>query len=249
MIEYKGYFEKVEYDAEANILHGEVLGIRDVVTFQARSVDEVERAFHESADDYLAFCRDRREKTDKPCSGKFVVRIGSDLRRRVAALAQESHKSINTIFSECLQDRSARVLPAPAAVRPGDSSPPDPEAKRPACELAQHRPMDPARFRVPRAFVPVHFVPCAATLSSPTSSSLQASEALWPSRDPTNRRHGESVRTLSPNPSGRPTLPPTEPEGETAGEVGRAVVPACVGRGRGFGGIRLRRTGSPVPGP
>ena len=51
MIEYKGYFGKVEYDAQANILHGEVLGIRDVVTFQARSVDEVERAFHESADD------------------------------------------------------------------------------------------------------------------------------------------------------------------------------------------------------
>ncbi|MCY2924702.1 MAG: type II toxin-antitoxin system HicB family antitoxin [Planctomycetota bacterium] len=118
MIEYKGYFGKVEYDAEANILHGEVLGIRDVVTFQARSVDEVERAFHESVDDYLAFCRDRGEKPDKPCSGKFVVRIGSDLHRRVAALAQESGKSINTIISECLQDKTACVPPAPHRRRP-----------------------------------------------------------------------------------------------------------------------------------
>ena len=106
------------YSAEANILHGEVLGIRDVVTFQARSVDEVERAFHESVDDYLVFCRDRGEKPDKPCSGKFVVRIGSDLHRRVAALAQESGKSINTIISECLQDKTARALPAPRRHRP-----------------------------------------------------------------------------------------------------------------------------------
>ena len=38
MMQYKGYAGKVQYDADANILHGEVLGIRDAVTFQARSV-------------------------------------------------------------------------------------------------------------------------------------------------------------------------------------------------------------------
>ena len=30
MMRYKGYSGKVEFDADANILHGEVLGIRDV---------------------------------------------------------------------------------------------------------------------------------------------------------------------------------------------------------------------------
>ena len=55
MMEYKGYVGKVEYDGEAEIFHGEVLGTRDVITFQGRSVDELKTAFRESIDDYLAF--------------------------------------------------------------------------------------------------------------------------------------------------------------------------------------------------
>lgn len=37
MMRYLGYIGEVEFDSEANILHGEVVGIRDVVTFQGRS--------------------------------------------------------------------------------------------------------------------------------------------------------------------------------------------------------------------
>ena len=48
---------KVELDAKAGILYGEVVGIRDVVTFQGKSVQEVEQAFRESVNNYLAFCR------------------------------------------------------------------------------------------------------------------------------------------------------------------------------------------------
>ena len=66
---YKGYIGKVAFDADARLFHGEVVGIRDVVTFQGQSVTELEAAFKASVDDYLAFCRDRGEEPDKPCSG------------------------------------------------------------------------------------------------------------------------------------------------------------------------------------
>ena len=102
MMKYKGYVGRVVYDPEANILHGEVVGIRDVVTFQAKSVEQVEQAFKDSVDDYLAFCKERGQKPDKPCSGKFVVRIGSELHRRANMLASLSGKSLNTLISECL---------------------------------------------------------------------------------------------------------------------------------------------------
>ncbi len=68
MMEYKGYIGHVEFDDEADILHGEVINIRDVVTFQATSVKEVHKAFRESVDDYLAFCLSRDESPDKPFS-------------------------------------------------------------------------------------------------------------------------------------------------------------------------------------
>ena len=61
---YKGYTAVVDLDEEAGILHGEVVGTRDVITFQARSVDELEQAFRDSVDDYLAFCKERDEPPD-----------------------------------------------------------------------------------------------------------------------------------------------------------------------------------------
>ena len=39
MMEYKGYIGKVEYDDEAGIFHGEVIDLRDVITFQGESVE------------------------------------------------------------------------------------------------------------------------------------------------------------------------------------------------------------------
>lgn len=56
MMNYKGYIGKVEFDDEAGIFHGDVINTRDVITFQSDRVTELQQAFHESVDDYLAFC-------------------------------------------------------------------------------------------------------------------------------------------------------------------------------------------------
>jgi len=90
MMQYKGYTGKVEFDDEADIFHGEVIGLRDVITFQGRTVDEVKEAFRESVDDYLAFCAKRGEEPEKPFTGKFVVRISPDLHRKVYVAAKKS---------------------------------------------------------------------------------------------------------------------------------------------------------------
>jgi predicted HicB family RNase H-like nuclease len=59
---YKGYMGKVQYDDEAKLVHGEVIGIRDVITFQADSASDIRKAFFDSVDDYLAFCKSRGEE-------------------------------------------------------------------------------------------------------------------------------------------------------------------------------------------
>ena len=48
MLKYKNYLGIVEYDAEGKIFTGEVLGLRDVITFQGRTPEELEGSFHES---------------------------------------------------------------------------------------------------------------------------------------------------------------------------------------------------------
>lgn len=103
MMEYKGYIGKVEIDDEAGIIHGEVINTRDVITFQGESLRELTKAFHDSVDDYLAFCKERGEEPDKPFSGQFVTRIPVDLHRKVNAAAALAGKSLNAWVAEKLQ--------------------------------------------------------------------------------------------------------------------------------------------------
>ncbi len=104
MMRYKGYTGRVEYDDEAKIFHGEVLDTKDLITFQGSSVEEIENAFKDSIDDYLEFCRERKEKPDKPFSGKFVLRISSELHHKLYINANKSGKSINKWVVELLEE-------------------------------------------------------------------------------------------------------------------------------------------------
>ena len=95
MMEYKGYFAKVEFDDDANIFHGEVINLRDVITFEGENVRELKQAFQDSVDDYLAFCAERGENPEKPYSGKFVVRLEPELHKNIAIEARKKGKSLN----------------------------------------------------------------------------------------------------------------------------------------------------------
>lgn len=102
MMEYKGYAAKVEFDDEAEIFHGEVIGIKDVVTFQGKTARELKKVFRESVDDYLSFCKERGEAPDKPFTGKFVVRISPELHRKIYLSARLANESINAWLNENL---------------------------------------------------------------------------------------------------------------------------------------------------
>jgi predicted HicB family RNase H-like nuclease len=106
MLKYKGYSGHVEYDDEAKIFHGEVLDTRDVITFQGKSVTEIEKAFRESIDDYLEFCKERKETPDKPFSGKFVLRIPSELHHKIYLKARKRGESINNWIIDLLKESS-----------------------------------------------------------------------------------------------------------------------------------------------
>ena len=103
MMQYKGYVGNVEFDDEANIFHGDVINLRDVITFQGKTVDELRYAFQESIDDYLEFCAERGDSPEKPYSGKFMVRIEPKLHKAVALRAMLMHKSLNAWIHDTLE--------------------------------------------------------------------------------------------------------------------------------------------------
>jgi len=108
MMEYKGYVAKVEFDDEAKIFHGEVINLRDVITFEADNVDDLVRNFNASVDDYLDFCAERGEDPEKPYSGKFVVRVDNDLHKKIALKAKLENKSLNAWVTDALEFVAAR---------------------------------------------------------------------------------------------------------------------------------------------
>ena len=107
MMKYKDYLADVQFDDETGIFHGEVINTRDVITFQGASVKELRKAFKDSIEDYLAFCKERGEEPDKPFSGQFVVRVPPEVHRRVFAAAKKAGQSLNAWISKTLE-REAR---------------------------------------------------------------------------------------------------------------------------------------------
>jgi predicted HicB family RNase H-like nuclease len=65
-IRYKGYEGHFEFDEEARLFHGEVVGIRDVITFQSIDQADLELQFMESVDVYLDFCQRLNQAPERP---------------------------------------------------------------------------------------------------------------------------------------------------------------------------------------
>lgn len=103
MISYKGYSGTVRFDDEAEIFHGEVLGLRDVVTFQGTTVEELKKAFEDSVEDYLEFCEERGEAPERPFSGRFLVRLDPRLHRRLYELSSDEGESLNSWIASQLE--------------------------------------------------------------------------------------------------------------------------------------------------
>jgi len=104
MMEYKGSFAKVVFDDEADIFHGDVMNLRDVITFEGETVHELRMAFHNSVEDYLEFCAERGEEPEKPYSGKFLVRVEPELHKTLVIKARKNGKSLNTWIHDTLHE-------------------------------------------------------------------------------------------------------------------------------------------------
>ncbi|MDA0369345.1 MAG: type II toxin-antitoxin system HicB family antitoxin [Proteobacteria bacterium] len=107
---YRGYHGgRLELDDDGCFL-GYVLGVNAVITFKGRTAPEIEHAFRESVDDYLAWCAERRVKPDKPHSGKFQVRLDPNLHRKVVAASEAKNMSMNAWVARALEKEANREL-------------------------------------------------------------------------------------------------------------------------------------------
>ena len=105
MMKYKGYTGKVEYDDDANCFYGEIMGLRDVVTFKGTSVKELQKSFKESIDDYLSFCERMGKPPDTPASGRLILRVPPEVHSRAAINAKSQGMSLNSWVLEAVKEK------------------------------------------------------------------------------------------------------------------------------------------------
>ncbi len=103
---YNGYTAKIEYDNEDEIFVGHLAGIQDIVSFHGITVEALKIGFHEAVDHYLAACKKRGEKPQKPYSGKLMLRVSPQVHAAVATAAMVHGKSINQWATDVLSQAS-----------------------------------------------------------------------------------------------------------------------------------------------
>ncbi|BAN53116.1 MULTISPECIES: type II toxin-antitoxin system HicB family antitoxin [Pseudomonas] len=100
---YKGYAARIEYDERDDIFVGRVLGMRDIISFHARSVPELHEAFRDALEDYLADCAEQGITPEKPASGKVMLRIRPEVHAAASVAARAAGKSLNQWADEVFE--------------------------------------------------------------------------------------------------------------------------------------------------
>ena len=118
MMEYRGYRAAIEFDDSIEMFHGRVIGTRDIITFQGKSVDDLRQALAQSIDDYLEFCGETGRPPEKPLSGKFLVRGTPDLQRRLLEMAAQEGVSFNAYVTRTLDRISTGPMESLPIARP-----------------------------------------------------------------------------------------------------------------------------------
>lgn len=107
---YKDYVGSIEYSEEDNILYGKVLGIRSLILYEGKNVDELRKDFEESIDMYLNDCLKENVEPEKSFKGSFNIRINPKLHMELATYALKNNTSLNKVVEEALQAYSKRLI-------------------------------------------------------------------------------------------------------------------------------------------
>lgn len=97
---HENYFGSVEFNADDNILHGRIIGINDLVTYEAESVEDLKNAFIDAIEDYLQTCVDLGKEPNKFFKGVFNVRTSRAVHRYLAILAEKKQMKLNEVVNK-----------------------------------------------------------------------------------------------------------------------------------------------------
>ncbi len=106
-MKFKGYHGSVELSIEDDCLHGRLLGIADIITYEGNTINEIKAAFKEAVDDYLQHCKEIGKSAEKPYSGKVMFCIEPAVHAKAALAAQLKGVSLNQWAEDVMKDAAS----------------------------------------------------------------------------------------------------------------------------------------------
>jgi predicted HicB family RNase H-like nuclease len=102
IMKIEGHKAKIEYDPEMDMFRGEILGLNGGADFYGKTPDELRREFKKSLKVFLDVCKEKEIEPYKEYSGKFNVRLPSELHAEISSRAAAEGKSLNQWIIETL---------------------------------------------------------------------------------------------------------------------------------------------------
>lgn len=103
IMEYKGYWAKIEYSDEDECFFGVIEGLNnDVISFEGKNVEELKKDFKNAIEHYLEVCKETNIQPEKQCKGSLNIRLGIELHNKAKIKSVEKNISINELIKEAV---------------------------------------------------------------------------------------------------------------------------------------------------
>lgn len=117
ILKYKEFEGSAELDMNRNVCRGKILFVDDVVTYESKSIDGLQKEFEAAVDDYIDTCKQVGKEPQKSCRGQFNVRVTPELHRAATRRAISDETSLNDVVFQAL---SVYLAPATGAAFAGN---------------------------------------------------------------------------------------------------------------------------------
>ena len=102
LMEIDGFRAVIKYDPEIEMFRGEFIGLNGSADFYANNIETLKKEGAISLKVFLNACEERNIQPRKEYSGKFNVRVPSNLHADIASAATAEGKSLNQWVVETL---------------------------------------------------------------------------------------------------------------------------------------------------
>lgn len=102
-----GYTAVIRYDAETDRFCGEILGLNGSADFYGNTPTELRREFRASLKYFVETAKKHGLPVRKPASGKFNVRLPTELHARAAMVAAADGISLNALVERAIRHEVA----------------------------------------------------------------------------------------------------------------------------------------------